>query len=365
MRGPAHPAEDRLRFAVVMGALGALLVWGVVLSANLGAVAIPWGEAWTLLGRGLWLKLASLIPGSGGEAALSALVHESAASRILFGIRLPRAALAAVLGGALSLSGLLLQSFFRNPIAGPFVLGISSGAKMVVSITTVFLARRMVQMTSAAMVLSAFLGALIIVGVVLLCSRRMAQMSRLLVVGVMVGYICSAVTDVCVTFAQDQEIAQLTGWSMGSFSGASWASVGVSAWICLPCLLGAWLLSKPIGAYALGETYAGSLGLNVRVFRTVLILLSSLLAACVTAFAGPVSFVGIAVPHITRSLLGSARPARVIPAAFLCGAVFCVFCDLIARTVLSPTELSIGTVTSVFGAPVVIWMLFRRRREQM
>lgn len=159
-------------------------------------------------------------------------------------------------------------------------------------------------------------------------------------------------------------MVNLTNWSMGSFSGANWAYVRTALLLCLPGVAAAGLLSKPIGAYALGEGYAQSMGVRIKPFRVALILLSSLLSACVTALAGPISFVGIAVPHITRSLLKSAKPAFVIPASFLCGAVFCVFCDLLARTVFAPTELSIGTVTSAFGAPVVIYMMVQRRRTQ-
>ena len=124
----------------------------------------------------------------------------------------------------------------------------------------------------------------------------------------------------------------------------------------------AWLLSKPIGAYALGEGYAQSMGINIKLFRIILITLSSFLSACVTAFAGPISFVGIAVPHITRSLLKTSKPIMVTPVAFLCGSVFCVYCDLLARTLFSPREMAISTVTSVFGAPVVIYMMLKRRK---
>ena len=189
-------------------------------------------------------------------------------------------------------------------------------------------------------------------------------MSMLLVIGIMVGYICGAVTDFCITFANDHDVVNLTNWSMGTFSGAIWDNVKTALWLCIPGILSVLLLSKPIGAYALGEGYAQSMGIRIKPFRILLILLSSLLSACVTALAGPISFVGIAVPHITRTLLKSSKPAFVIPAAFLCGAVFCVFCDLIARTVFAPTELAIGTVTSVFGAPVVIYMMVKRRRAQ-
>lgn len=336
------------RFAVVMLCLTAALVWGLVLNVNTGSVQIPAGEIFSMLHHRLW----------GGEAV------QTTAETILFRIRLPRVLLAAVLGGALSVSGFLLQTFFRNPIAGPFVLGISSGAKMVVGLTVIFLAEQLGQAGPGMLIAAAFVGSLLITCLVLVFSQRVKNMSMLLVVGIMVGYICSAVTDFCITFADEQDIMNLTGWSMGTFSGADWPSVRTAAALCVPCVVGAWLMSKPIGAYALGEGYAQSLGIAVKPFRVGLILLSSLLSACVTALAGPISFVGIAAPHIIRSLLKTARPSLVIPATFLGGSVFCVFCDLVARTVLAPTELAISTVTSAFGAPVVIWMMLKRRSRE-
>ncbi|MCD8050616.1 MAG: iron ABC transporter permease [Clostridiales bacterium] len=354
-----------IRTAAVTALLAALLAAGLILNVNTGAVDIPTGEIFALLGKGLRLRVLALLnPDRYGEA-LTAFLTGSTEARVLFSIRLPRLLLAAVLGGALAVSGLLLQSFFRNPIAGPFVLGISSGAKMLVSVTMIFLLKDISTMNSGVMVLSAFAGSLLVTGVVLLFAQRVRNMSMLLVIGIMVSYLCGAVTDFCVTFADEHNVANLTSWSMGSFSGASWNAVGVSAAICLPCLALAWLLAKPIGAYALGEGYAQSLGIHVRAFRVCLILLSSLLSACVTAFAGPISFVGIAIPHITKSLLNTSRPAVVIPLSFLTGAVCCVYCDLLARTAFAPTELAISTVTSAFGAPVVIYMMVKRRgREQ-
>ena len=331
------------RFAGVMMILAALLVLGLLMNLNTGSVNIPVREILTMLLQG---------------------ADASTESRILFSIRIPRMLLAAILGGALSVSGFLLQTFFRNPIAGPFVLGISSGAKLLVGVTMIFFARYLSGISSVTLILAAFLGSLIITMIVLLFSQRIRNMSMLLVIGIMVGYICSAVTDFCVTFADEHDIVNLTNWSMGTFSGASWDNVKTAAMICLPSVIGAWLLSKPMGAYALGEGYAQSMGVRVKPFRLALILLSSLLSACVTALAGPVSFVGIAVPHITRTALKSSRPSLVIPATFLCGAVFCIFCDLIARTAFAPTELAIGTVTSAFGAPVVIYMMVKRRTKE-
>ena len=335
------------RFWTVMLLLWGLLLLTLLLNVNIGSVSIQTRDVFSMLWDGIRHGVGS-----------------STESQILFSIRIPRMLLAAILGGALSVSGYLLQVFFRNPIAGPFVLGISSGAKMVVGITLIFLVRFMGNISPLTLILAAFFGSLLITSVVLLFSQKVHSMSMLLVIGIMVGYICGAVTDFCVTFADDHDVVNLTNWSMGTFSGASWENVKLAAALCLPGVLGALALCKPISAYALGEGYAQSMGIRVKPFRVLLIALSSLLSACVTALAGPISFVGIAVPHITRSLLKSAKPAYVIPAAFFCGAVFCVFCDLIARTVFAPTELAIGTVTSIFGAPVVIYMMVKRRQNQ-
>ena len=313
---------------------------------------------------GIRYGIANIFTRGGYAEELSSVINSSTESQILFRIRIPRMLLAAILGGALSVSGYLLQVFFRNPIAGPFVLGISSGAKMVVGIVLIFLAQYIGSISSLTLILAAFLGSLLITVIVLLFSQKVRNMSMLLVIGIMVGYICGAVTDFCITFADDHDVVNLTNWSMGTFSGASWDNVQTAMLMCIPGILAVLLLSKPISAYALGEGYAQSMGIRIKPFRVLLILLSSLLSACVTALAGPISFVGIAVPHITRTLLKSSKPVFVIPATFLCGAVFCVFCDLIARTVFAPTELAIGTVTSVFGAPVVIYMMVKRRRTQ-
>ncbi len=287
---------------------------------------------------------------------------EQTALNIVWEIRLPRILAAVILGGALSVSGFLLQTFFNNPIAGPFVLGISSGAKLVVSLVMIFLLSRGFAAGSQALIAAAFAGSMISMGFILLISRKVKGMSMLVISGVMIGYICSAVTDFVVTFADDSNIVNLHNWSMGSFSGMSWDNIRVMAVVVLAALTVTFLLSKPMGAYQLGEVYARNMGVNIRVFRVQLILLSSILSACVTAFAGPISFVGIAVPHLIKSMLKTAKPILVIPACFLGGAVFCLFCDMIARTVFAPTELSISSVTAVFGAPVVIYAMCMKKK---
>ncbi len=327
----------RLRYLSSFALLLTLLAGLLILCINAGSRHIPVMEV-----------LGILLSRTGENAT------------IIWEIRFPRVLAAALLGGSLAVSGFLLQTFFANPIAGPFVLGVSSGARLAVSLAMVTALMQNLVISSAVMIISAFAGAMASMCFVLAVSRRVRSMPLLVVCGVMTGYICSAVTDFVVTFADDSNIVSLHNWSQGSFSGISWGNIKAFSPLICVAMAGALLLAKPIGAYQLGEGYAQSVGVNVRAFRMQLILLSSVLSACVAAFAGPVSFVGIAVPHLTKSLFRSSRPLLMLPACFLGGAVFCLFCDLLARTLFSPIELNISSVTAVFGAPVVIYMLVRR-----
>lgn len=334
--------QQRLtRYAMGYAVLAVLLCVLLVLNLNAGSVDLPVGQVLQIL--------------KGQNTEHTAIIWE---------IRLPRLLAAAILGGALSVSGFLLQTFFANPIAGPFVLGISSGAKLVVALVMIFFLGRGIVLNSAALIVAAFVGSMISMGFILLISGKVKKMSLLVISGVMIGYICSAITDFVVTFADDSNIVNLHNWSMGSFSGMTWSNVQTMTVVVFFSLVCAFLLSKPMGAYQLGEVYAQNIGVNVRLFRVELILLSSILSACVTAFAGPISFVGIAVPHLVKSLFRTAKPIVIIPACFLGGAVFCLFCDLIARTLFAPTELSISSVTAIFGAPVVIWMMLHRNTRK-
>lgn len=334
---------DRPDGALCFGVLLILLALLLLLSLAIGSVPVSAKDILRSVGMG------------GGS--VSDTVRD-----ILWQIRMPRALAALILGGALGLAGYLLQTFFHNPIAGPFVLGISSGAKLTVALLTVFFLGRGVRVSSWGMIAAAFAGAVAAMGVVLVMSGKVDSMAMLIVSGVMIGYICSAVTDLVVTFAQDADIVNLHNWSKGSFSGITWDNVAVMGIVVAASAAASLWLSKPIGAYQLGESYAAGVGVDVRALRFLLVLLSSILAACITAFAGPVSFVGIAVPHLVKGLFRTAKPLVMIPACFLGGAVFCLFCDLLARTLFAPTELSISSVTAVFGAPVVIAVMLRRRR---
>lgn len=327
-----------LSFIILIILLGVLVFWNI----NSGSIPISLQDVFRII----FLR-------DGTETAYN----------IIWEIRLPRILAAVILGGALSVSGFLLQTFFGNPIAGPFVLGISSGAKLIVALTMIFLLGKSIVATSGVMIIAAFTGSMISMGFVLLIAKKVHQMSMLVISGIMIGYICSAVTDFVVTFADDSNIVNLHNWSMGSFSGTTWENVSTMTVVVMTALIITFLMSKPIGAYQLGEGYAQNMGVNIKAFRIALILLSSILSACVTAFAGPISFVGIAVPHLVKSLLKTSKPILVIPACFLGGAVFCLFCDLIARTVFAPTELSISSVTAVFGAPIVIYIMIHRKKR--
>ena len=277
--------------------------------------------------------------------------------------RLPRVVEAVFLGGALALSGYLLQAFFANPIAGPYILGISSGAKLLVAILMVFSLKLGFVMKSWMMIVVAFIGSIIATGFVLVVSYKVRSMSILVVCGVMVGYICSAVTELIVSFADDYNIVNLHNWSLGTFSGANWNNACYYIPVIVVCFLAAEAMSKPIEAYLFGENYAGTIGIDVKKFRFALIIVSSVLSATVTAFAGPISFVGIAMPHIARVIFKSERPGIIIPGSFMFGIIFSLLSDMIARSLFAPTELSISTVTAVFGAPIVISMMIRKGRR--
>ena len=334
-------SQKRLAAAYLLLAL--LLV--ILFAANIfwGSVALtPGAVVSALLGR--------------GQDALSV--------GIITQLRLPRAVMVVLLGAALSAAGYLLQTFFANPIAGPFVMGISSGAKLAVALVMVVFLNRGLLTNSVTLILAAFAGAMAAMAFVLAVARRVQRMSILVICGIMIGYICSAITDFVVTFADDSNIVNLHNWSRGSFYGMTWDNVKVMSIVVAVTFLMVILLAKPLEAYQLGETYAQNLGVNIRTLRILLVVLSSVLSACIVAFAGPISFVGIAVPQLIRKLFGTTKPLLMIPACFLGGSVFCLFCDLLARTWMAPTELGISTVTAIFGAPVVLWIMVSKSRRE-
>ena len=317
-------------------ALAALVFWNL----SAGSTKIPVERILAIL--------------AGGE-------KEKSEADVILKIRLPRILCALLAGGALSVSGYLLQTFFANPIAGPYILGISSGARLFVALVMVAFISRGLAVSAGAQILAAFAGALLATGFVLLISLRVRNMSVLVVCGIMIGYAASAVTDLLVTFADDSNIVNLHNWSQGSFSGLNMTDAALMASVIVPACMAALLLSKPVGAYQLGENLAASLGVHVRWLRAALILLSSLLSATATAFAGPVSFVGIAVPHLMKTATAEARPLVLIPVCFFGGAAVTLACDGLARLLFAPTEVAASCVSAVVLAPVVVAMMIRRK----
>ena len=303
-----------------------------------------------------------ILSGSVPISILEAFDSQSMSASILLDIRIPRVLAAVFAGGALSVAGYCLQTFFHNPVAGPYLLGISSGAKLSVAILLIFLSGGVSVTSSVSMIGISFIGAMLAMGFVLIISKHVGNMSMLLVCGVMIGYICTAACDFLVTFAQDSDIVNLHNWSKGSLGGISLSQAIVMAAAVIIGVICAGFLSKPMSAFLVSENYAASLGVNIPLFKIELVMISSFLSACVTAFAGPISFVGIAVPHIVRKVFDTAKPRALLPACFMSGAVFTCLCDLIARKMFAPTELSISTVTAIIGSPIVIYMLINRNR---
>ena len=281
---------------------------------------------------------------------------------IVWKIRLPRALASALGGGYLAVAGLLLQVFFNNPIAGPFILGISSGATLMVSLvmlTGITLGFTAINPFMAT--LAAFAGAYGVMMIVMAVAARVKNTITLLIVGLMTGYLCHGVTSVLMAFAEKEKIKGFVLWQLGSFSGFRWSEIQIMLIAGgLLCLL-VYALAKPLNAFLLGEEYAASMGVNIRAFKILILMVSCALAGMITSVAGPVAFVGLAVPHMVRLSFATSDNRVLVPGCILAGAVVTGFCDFVARMVFSPVELPISAITAFFGAPVVISLVLKRR----
>lgn len=284
--------------------------------------------------------------------------------KIITTIRLPRT-LATIAGGAcLATAGVLLQIFFNNPIVEPYILGISSGSSLFVGL--VMLAGfnfGLNYIGPFGMFIGSFVGALTVMAVVIFAAKKVKSINTLLIIGMMFGYVCSAATSILSSLADKERIANFTLWNMGSFSGFTWGDVKLLYIISIPFIIAAFLLSKPLNTFLLGERYAQSMGIAVKPFRMTLVLISSVLTAVVTAFAGPVSFVGLAVPHIVRIAFKTSNNWIIIPASCCFGAIMTALCDMGARVFLSPLELPLGAMTSIIGAPLLVFLLVRKNED--
>lgn len=282
-------------------------------------------------------------------------------SLIVRRIRLPRAFASIAGGAALAISGFLLQTFFSNPIVEPYVLGISSGSSLFVGL--VFLGGftfGVSTVTPIFLFIGAFIGAMLVMMIVLFASRKVKSIITLLIIGMMAGYVCSAATSILTAFAEKENVKTFTMWTMGSFSGFTWSQIAILYVIVCPMLFLSFCMAKPLNALTMGDKYAESMGIHVKRVRYALILISSILTAAVTAFAGPISFIGLAVPHICRILFHSSDSRILIPAAALGGGLMAGVCDFVARNILSPVELPLGAITSIIGAPIVVYLLTKK-----
>jgi iron complex transport system permease protein len=327
-----------------------LLLLAFALSLALGSVSIPLEQVVRIL--------------LGGEA------DKASWGTILFDFRLPKAVTAALVGAALAVAGLQMQTLFRNPLADPFILGISSGASLGVALVVLGIgvggALTFVSGLSVfgnlTLAVAASLGAGSVLGAVLLISRRVQNTLTLLVIGLMFGYLASAVVTLLIYFSQPERVQVFSLWSSGSFGGVTWEQMVVFAPVTLLGLGLAFVMVKPLNALLLGDEYARSLGLNVRRARFWIILSASLLAGVSTAFCGPIWFIGVAVPHVARSLLNTADHRALLPASLLMGASFALFADIIAQLPGSQHVLPLNVVMSLFGVPIILWIILRQRQ---
>lgn len=319
----------------------------LLLSVSVGSVSIPLSDILEIL--------------TGGNSS------KSSWDVIILNFRLPKALTAILVGSGLSISGLLMQTLFRNPLAGPFVLGISSGASLGVALLILgssifggFLAS--LALSNWAIALASSLGAALVLFAVLLAANKVRNTMSILIIGLMFGTVTAAIISVLTFFSDAQQIQQYIFWSFGSLGNLTWSEVGVFAIVFLTGMSGLFVIIKPLNTLLLGENYAKSLGINIRKSRHLILLITSLLTGVITAFSGPIAFIGLAVPHMTKLIFKTSNHKILVPAVGLLGAVILLACDMIAQLPTSEYTLPINAVTSLFGAPVVIWLLIRKKK---
>jgi len=286
---------------------------------------------------------------------------------IIQNYRLPKAFTAILVGSGLGISGLMMQTLFRNPLAGPFVLGISSGASLGVALVILgsgffggVFATLLISKWSV--VIAASLGSFLVLLAVLLVSSRVRDTMAILIIGLMFGSITAAVVSVLSYFSSAEQLQQYIFWGFGSLGNLSWNELLIFFVIyCVGIILSTASI-KGLNTLLLGENYAKSLGLNLKQSRLVIIIATSLLAGTITAFAGPIAFIGLAIPHLTRQIFNTSNHKTLLPAVFLFGAIVMLICDSIAQVPNSDYTLPINAITSLVGAPVVIWLLVRKRK---
>ncbi len=338
-------SPNRPLFALLF--MGLVLFVALVLDLAAGSVFISPARLWDIL--------------------LGRETDQPGLAQIVWLFRMPRLVTAALAGAALGLAGLMMQTLFRNPLADPFILGISAGAGLGVALAVMasglLFGGAVFSGYSAAgglaLAVAASVGAAAVFGLVLFVSRFVANNMTLLILGLLFGYAAAALVSVLMHFSLESGLSAYIRWTFGSFGGVTWSQMKVFAPLVAACLFGAVFLVKPLNALLLGEDYAKTLGANVNAARTGIILCASVLAGVVTAFCGPIGFVGIAAPHLARGVMGNSDHRLLVPGVMLAGAAMTVFADMVAQLPGQDAVLPVNAVTALLGAPVVIVVILR------
>ncbi|MBC5839476.1 iron ABC transporter permease [Flavobacterium muglaense] len=339
--------NNQKRNILLFSLLGLSLVVLFFTNISFGSITIPFKEVYNSL--------------TGGQASKSTWEY------IIINYRLPKAITAVLVGMGLSISGLLMQTLFRNPLAGPYVLGLSSGASLGVAFVILgaafmptFISN--ILLSSYGIVLASTMGSSIVLLAVLLVSHRLRDTMAILIVGLMFGSFTSAIVGTLTYFSTAEQLQKFTFWSMGTLGNLSWTSIGILAVSVFIGLLLSLFSIKPLNALLLGENYARSLGLNFKKTRLIIILATSILAGSITAYAGPIAFIGLAVPHIAKLIFQTSNHSVLYWSTLLLGAGIMLVCDVVSQMPGFDITLPINAITSLLGAPVVIWLLVRKRK---
>jgi iron complex transport system permease protein len=338
---------NKNRNILLFSSLALGLVFLFFTNISLGSIRIPFQDVFTSL--------------TGGQASRSTWEY------IIINYRLPKAITAVLVGMGLSISGLLMQTLFRNPLAGPYVLGLSSGASL--GVAFVILGAGLVPpflsgilLSSYGVVVASTLGSSTVLLVILIISRRLRDTMTILIVGLMFGSFTSAVVGVLTYFSSAEQLQKFTFWSMGSLGNLSWSSILVLTVCVVIGLLLSLFSVKPLNALLLGENYAQSMGLNFKRTRFIIIIATSILAGSITAYAGPIAFIGLAVPHIAKLLFQTSNHSILYWSTLLLGAAIMLICDAVSQMPGMDITLPINAITSLLGAPIVIWLIVRKRK---
>lgn len=324
-----------------------MLVLSFVLNLSLGSVSIPFEETF--------------------KALFGGAIQNESWDYIIWNYRFPKAMTAILVGSGLALSGLLMQTLFQNPLAGPFVLGISSGASLGAALlimgSSLISSFYVIELANDfSLALMASLGSFLVLSVVMLVASKVKDTMALLIIGLMFGSITAALVSILSYFTKAENLQQYIYWSFGSMGNLSWNQVLLLFFLVCIGLLLSIVSIKPLNAFLLGENYAQSMGVNIKKSRYAIILATGILAGSITAFVGPIAFVGLAVPHLTRQVFKTSDHKILIPAVLIVGAILMLLCDTVAQLPSSVNVLPINAITSIIGAPVVIWLLVRKRK---